>query len=374
VLRKTRILFSEEIWNPLSICAVPAFVFDEADNPRLTPAELSVYAVACLDAENPRNNCQFRRSITALQKLTGFSYRKSVTEALQGLVAKNFIRPVGTRTPGSNEPQSYELVNPITREGLAIETSDKRNLQSLRSVLCHEGLAYFNLPTDVLRQMHTKTSAALALFVAADRCVNLAREREIEIRSAELRAMAGQDPRTFKRAVEEIHEKWLLIGFCDASSRTVLVTLIEPNTGKLLDSFEWEQSAVDKAERQKRYAHAVANRGQSNEQILAWAMWALRDDAPKRGVGTNFLFTCPACRNKKSHKKKLAVDPTKGTYGAFTCYDCRVGGSLNKLVAPLRGFLDSLTKLKGIEREEPVTFAKANAMLNGYSIERYNAA
>src|SRR5579872_6680348 len=86
VLRKTRVLFTETIWNPLSICAVPAFVFDEQGNPRLTPAELSVYAVACMDCENPRANCRFTRSLTELQKLTGFSNRTVVSEAVKGLV------------------------------------------------------------------------------------------------------------------------------------------------------------------------------------------------------------------------------------------------------------------------------------------------
>src|SRR6185437_12527973 len=212
MLRQTRTLFVEEIWNPLSICAVPAFIFDEEANPRLTPAELSVYAVACMDAENPRSNCTFIRSMSELQKLTGFGDRETVNQATKNLVAKYFLRP-SDRKLGSNEPQRYELMNPLTREGLSLDVTDKRNFQSLRSVLRHAGLGYFNVPTDVLRQMGQKSSAALALFVAADRCVNIARERDIEIRSAELRAMAGQDPKTFKRSMAEIHERWLLIGF-----------------------------------------------------------------------------------------------------------------------------------------------------------------
>src|SRR5690348_13052390 len=206
VLRSTRVLFSEQIWNPLSICAVPVFVFDEYGNPRLTPAELSVYAVACMDCENPRANCQFTRSLSELQKLTGFGNRTVVCEALKTLVLKHFLKPSGNRKPGSNEPQSYELTNPTNQESLALDVTDKRQFQSLRSVLRHTGLGYFNVPQDILRQMSQKTSAALALFMAADRCVNLARQRDIEIRSAELRAMAGQNPRTFKRSMEEIHE------------------------------------------------------------------------------------------------------------------------------------------------------------------------
>lgn len=365
-LRKTRTLFVEEIWNPLSICAVPAFVFDAQGNPTLTPAELSVYAIACMDCENPKSNCQFTRSLTELQKLTGFSDRKTVNVALQSLVGKSFLTPVGDRKPGSNEPQQYEFTNPITGEGLALEVSDKRNFQSLRSVLRHAGLAYFNVPTDVLQRMNQQTSAALALFMAADRCVNLAREREIEIRSVELRTMAGQDPKTFKRSIEEIHERWLLIGFTDASSRVVFVNLIDPESGTLLDSFEWEQQEADEEERQRRFAEAAANREHTAEEILAWAMWALKEKEPKTGSGANFMFTCPECRNRVSHKKKFAVNPFKGFYGAFYCFECRVNGSLNRLIAARCGFLESLTKLRSIASENPELLATATELLRGY--------
>jgi hypothetical protein len=365
MLRATRVLFSETVWNPLSVAAFPVFVFDQSGNPRLTPAELSIYAVAYMDCENPRSNCQFTRSLTELQKLTGFSYRKTIIEALQGLVNKKFLKTVGERAPGSHTKQTYELLNPMTEDGLSIESTDKRHFQSLRSVLRHAGLGYFNVPQDVLRQIHQKPSQALALFVAADRCVSVARERDIQIRSAELRAMSGQDQKTFKKAIEEINEKWLLIGFTDDTSRVTFISLIDPESGKVLDEFEWEQQAADQEAREQRYANAIAKREHNPDEILAWAMWALRDNSPKRGTGSNYLFTCPECRNKKSHKKKFAVDPYKGFYGAYVCFDCRTGGSLNKLLAVRCGLFDSLTKLRAIGREHPELLARAKELTDG---------
>lgn len=303
--------------------------------------------------------------MSELQKLTGFGNRTVVSNAVQGLVGKNFIRPVGTRRLGSNEPQAYELLNPITCEGLAIESADKRNYQSLRSVLRHAGLGYFNTPIDVLRQMSQKSSAALALFMAADRCVNLARQRDIEIRSAELRAMSGQDPKTFKRSIEEIHERWLIIGFTDTTSRTTFISLIDPESGTLLDAFEMEQQAIDEEAREKRYAEAMENREHTAADILAWAMWALNNPNPKHGTGGNFMFTCPECKNRKSHKPKFAVSPFKGYYGAHYCFDCRESGSLNTLLAKHRGLLESLKKLASIRHDNAELYATAEQLVRG---------
>jgi hypothetical protein len=210
--------------------------------------------------------------------------------------------------------------------------------------------------------------------MAADRCVNLARERDIEIRAAELRTMAGQDPKTFKRSMEEIHERWLLIGFTDATSRIVFVNLIDPDSGSLLDSFEYEQTAVDEAQRQERYANAIKKRENTAEEILAWVMWALHDEDPKYGTKANFLFMCPECRNKKTHRKKFAVDAFKGHYGAYYCYDCRVSGALNKLIATRCGFLDSLIALRGIRREQPRLYEKASELMKQYGPDGYEAA
>ena len=168
--------------------------------------------------------------------------------------------------------------------------------------------------------------------------------------------------------MEEIHERWLLIGFTDSSSRMTFVQLIDPESGKLLDTFEMEQEEADKEAREKRYAEATAQRDFSGPEILAWAMWALSDDSPKRGTGANYLFTCPECRNKKSHKKKFAVDPYLGYYGAYMCYECRAGGSLNKLIAGRCGFLESLTVLSSIKCDHPKLMEKANALCNGRNV------
>jgi hypothetical protein len=367
VLKKSRYLFPEQLWNPLAVCAVPAFVFAEG-KPVLSPAETSVYAIACADAEEPKNNCTFTRSLSELQTLTGFSDRHVVIDAVKGLMSKCFIRLTGEHKPGSKDAQTYELLNPRTAEGLGVEGSDSRNFLSLRSALYQAGLGYFNMPLDVVRGMSEKGSSELVLFFAIARCAGKIQDRDFEIKAAELRDLSGLDPKTFKKVVVRIDKQWVQIGFTTTDCRAVAVFLIDPASKKLLSAFEREQKDRDNEAIQKRVMPA---RMHSAQEILAWTMWALRNDNPKPASGAEFMFTCQLCRNKKSHKPKMTVNPFKGLYGVFHCYDCGYGGGLKKITGSQYGVWEAAKMLASIKSEQPALYAKATALLKGYGPSGY---
>ena len=386
-LRKSRTLFHEDLWTPLAVFALPAFIY-EKDEPILTPAELAVYAIGCEIAEEPKNNCRFTLSVTEIQALTGFSKRNTVTEALRGLASKNFIQPVGTRKPGSKTPQSYELTNPKTQEGFSLDTKDRRERKSFRSALYHNGFGYFNVPKFSLRPLPDFGATALVLFCAAARCANTTESnlrqfntrqlvegrysgRDFEIPSVELRKMTGLDPKTFKKAMGRIHNQLLYIGFTDASSRTVQIMLIDPDTKISLDLMEQRQREADEADRRK---YRSENRKHAAAQLLAWVMWAFKDCAPRVAGRGEFCFWCPECHNRKTRKGKrelkqrFSVNPFKGASGLYRCYDCSASGSVKALVISRVGIFDALVKLAGIERESHY-YEPAQELVKGYDEE-----
>jgi hypothetical protein len=370
VLRTTRNLFPDELWNPLAVCAIPSFIFSDG-KPVLTPAEVSVYTIACMDAEQPKNNCTFTRSLAELQTLTGFSFRNAITDALKGLMEKKFIRLVGEHKPGSQTPPIYELLNPQTGEALSVGGTDRRAFLSLRSALYHARLSYFNIPQDVVLNMSKKSSAELVLFLCVARCAGKVQERDFEIKAAELRRLSGLAQKTFKRVIEHLNRCWLMIGFTATDCREVFVFLIDPGSKKLLTTFEREQKNRDEAAIQNRVR---PERTHSAGEILAWAMWALRNDNPKPACGGDFMFTCPMCRNKKSHKPKLSVNPFKGVFGAFHCYECRYNGGLKKIAGSRHGIWEAKKMLAGIRQEQPALFAKATEVLKGYDADGLRSA
>src|SRR6266404_292784 len=250
-LRRNRNVFPDELWTPLAIFALPAFIF-EKDEPLLTGAELAVYALGCETAEAPKNNCCFSLSISELQKMTGFSKRAHIRQALDGLTEKGFIRPVAEHTPGSKTARAYELMNRLTEEGFSLDVKDKRERQNFRSALYQNGLGYFNVATFGLRALPEFGTKCLVLFVAAARCANTTEanlrlfntrqlvegkysSRDFEVPAVELRSMTGQDPKTFKGAISRIHGELLHIAFTDTTSRTVQVILIDPVSKQSLD-------------------------------------------------------------------------------------------------------------------------------------------
>jgi hypothetical protein len=389
-LRKNRNLFPDELWTPLAIFALPVFIFENG-KPVLTPAELVVYSLGCEVAENPKHNCCFALSLTDLQQLTGFSDRKHIIEALDGLVAKSFIRPVGTRRRGSKTPQAYELMNPLTEDGFSTDSQDKRERQNFRSALYHRSLGYFNVPIFALRALPEFGARAIVLFVAMARCANTTEaklrrfntrqlvegaysSRDFEMPAMELRTMTGLDPKTFKNVMTRIHGQLLHVGFTTSTSRTVQVILIDPVSKDSLDLLLNRQREADEAAQRKRWAE---NRGQNRKhtaaQLLAWAMWFFKDASPQPASGSDFMFWCPVCHNKKtrkgknSQKQRFGVNPFKGAHGLCYCQDCGHGGSVWKLVTSSIGLFEAGQKLARIEDEEPKYFQSAQELVRGFT-------
>jgi hypothetical protein len=142
-------------------------------------------------------------------------------------------------------------------------------------------------------------------------------------------------------------------------------------TKETLTAFARKQKEDDDAERQNNIR---AQRRHTPEQLLAFAMWVMRDGNPKRGTGADFCFRCHACRNRVTHKPRLAVNVYRGTHGAFFCYECKAGGGLKKLATEKVGLFVALSKLAGIERSEPVLFDTATKLLKGYTDSGYQQA
>jgi hypothetical protein len=386
-LRKNRSLFHEDVWTPLAVFALPAFIY-KSDQLLLTPTELAVYALGCEIAGEPKNNCRFTLSVTQIQASTGFSKRNTVTKALHGLVTKNFIKPVGARKPGSKTPQTYELTNPVTQDGFSLDPNDKRERQNFRSALYHSGFGYFNVAEFSLRGLPEFGAGALALFVAAARCANTTESnlrqfntrqlvdgrysgRDFEMPALELRRMAGLDRKTFKKMIARIHNQLLHIGFTDATSRTVQVILIDPGTKTFLDTMQDRQQEADEEARKK---YRSENRKHTAAQLLAWVMWSFKDCAPRSASGGEFCFWCPKCHNtktrkgKREQKQRLSVNPFKGASGLYRCYDCMTGGTVKALVTGRMGIFEAHVKLAGI-KEDSQYYRPAQELLKNYNEE-----
>jgi hypothetical protein len=379
-LRITRHLFEETIWNPLAICAIPFFIYDESqqDKPVLNRAELAVYAIACAHAEEPKNNCRVTLSISEFQELSGFSNKNTVRDALKGLEEKHFLRTVDGK---SGEKKTREILNPRTGESFSIETSDRREFTRLRTALSQCGLGYFNIPVDMVNRLHEKSSSAFTLFVAVARSMNLASSRcmfiedirEVEVPAKRLRKMTGFSHDTLKKSVIELDESWLHIGFTDADHKVVLISLIDPATKESLWLFEYKRREADNAERKEKFEANLLKREHTNTQLLAWAMWILNDSGPLGKDGEEFSFWCPVCRNQVTSKgrrqarPRFSVNVSKGSYGLWHCFDCGIGGTLLKLAEQRRGGTwDARKMLHDIEKEKPTLYAAAQRLLDGY--------
>jgi hypothetical protein len=197
--------------------------------------------------------------------------------------------------------------------------------------------------------------------------MNLEGVRDAELLATRLRTMSGLSRGTFKKAIKELHEDWLYIGFSDTTSKTVHVILIDPHSKRSLDLFEDRQKEADKTEQNKK----LANRKHTTTQLLAWAMWIFNNPAPQSRKG-EFLFWCPDCRNTRTSKARrvakprLSVNLHKGNYGLYHCYDCGTGGGLLAMATKRRGnIFEVMTMLYGIEFEEPTLFAAAQRLLDG---------
>jgi DNA-binding MarR family transcriptional regulator len=367
LLRKSRFLFPDGIWTPLSIVAVPVFVFDAGHKPVLTGPELCAYAIACEIAENPQANCAFTLSLSDLMKHMGLTSRPAVAKIRKSLERKRFIKREGARK--GRDAQRYVLTNPRSGESFAVETEDKRTHQSLRSTLRHLGIGYLNVPLFAIQQISKSPTSSFALFVAVCRYLSILGERDGQLEASILRAMSGLDRRTFKKAIEALNGRWLDIAFSD--SRTVGVILVNPWTQATLESFARTLKDEDDAAVQ-RSIHA--QRVNTPEQLLAFAMWLIGDTNPKHSSGADFYFRCPECRNGKTHKPKFAFNPFRGTHGLFCCYDCGVGGGLKRLAVEKVGLFGALSKLAGIERSEPLLVEAATKMLKGYTESGYQKA
>jgi hypothetical protein len=361
MLRKTRHLFPDELWSPLAVVAVPAFVFDENHNPVLTKNELRVYALLCEKAEDRHNNCSVELSISDVQVLLGIAKRSSAVEARDGLERKNFIKRIA-RT--GNLAPLYLLTNPKTGEPFAVQNSDQRLFQSLRSRLRHSGVGYFNVPRFAVVNIKEVSSAAFSAFIAVARYMNLLQERDGEIRASILCSMAGLDRKTLNKSVASLNHHWLTIGFTDTAFRTLLVELIDHSSRKSLTQFARKQLELDDAEREQRMREG---RTHSPEALLAFAMWAIGSRDARHTSGADFMFRCPACHNGKTHRPKFSVNVFMGTHGAYFCHDCKIGGGLVRLATENVGLFDALKKLQNIHQTEPDLMKIASKLLQGYT-------
>lgn len=365
-------IFWNELWTKaVELMAFPAFIFS-GSGPALNRVELAVYSVACRIANRSASNCRFAVSTSQFSKITGYSDERQVREALRALVTKGFIRPYGIRK--WKEPQSYELCHPATGESLASSSTNFKHWVKLRTALHRNKIGYFYFPLSTSEKLPTMRGSAFALLVAIARMANL-HGRNFQLKAAELRELAGLDPKTFKTAVEETQENWVQCGFTDTTKRTVEVFILDPATGKSLDILEAEIQAQEDAERAERFRQNRAKNGKhSPVHLLAWFLWATQMNL-HHAAGGELRGTCPICHNQRSMKPAFQVNFFKGTHGVFRCFECRYSGKVLDLIVDRVGLTAALLKLEMVHMEQPAEMLKAAEMLKGYGADgRYKAA
>jgi DNA-binding transcriptional regulator GbsR (MarR family) len=372
-LRKTRHFVTEELWSPLAVFAVPLFILSDGV-PALEKNEEGVYTVLCERAENSRNNCIVTFGIEELEDRTGYS-RSSVSRAFKGLREKKFIRPVGDRRNGSREALSFELTNPANSEGLALVTDDKRERRNLRSALYQAQLPYMNLPMFSVREIKKRGVARFLAFRALAAIAGNLKQRGFTAETAVLRKLSGLDQKTFRRELEKVNGK-VIEAEVSPNGRMVRVTLIDPKSKQTLDDLEEQQKLADEEARLKRYDEENKERVSTPEQVLALALWCLKDLHPKIGGDGEFVFYCPECHNfktkrgRRQQRPRFTVNPSKGMNGLAYCHDCDagMGGDLLKYVANKTGMkpFEAMTKLLSIKSEEPAYYAAAQGLLGGF--------
>jgi hypothetical protein len=338
----------------------------------LSRVELAVYSVACRIANRSASNCRFAVSVSQLSKVTGHSDEKQVREALRGLVTKGFIRPYGIRK--WKEPQAYELCHPETSEGLASSSTNFKHWVKLRTALHRSKIGYFYFPLATYEKLPTMRGSTFALLVAVARMANL-NGRSFQLKSAELRDLAGLDQKTFKTEVEATRENWVQFGFTDGGNKIVEVFILDPATGKSLDILEAEIEAQENAERAELFRQNRAKNGKhSPVNLLAWFLWATQMNM-HHAAGGELRGTCPVCHNHKTMKPAFHVNFFKGTHGVFRCFECRYSGKVLDAIVDRVGMIAALLKLEMVHIEQPAEMAKATELLRGYGADgRYMAA
>jgi hypothetical protein len=135
-------LYHSKLWSEsVKTLALPALIFKADGNPALTPAEFSVFAACCSEAQTAARNCRFTLTLSELQELTGYKRKESVSVALTGLQEKQFIKAYGEKK--HRAPRTYELCDPRTGEGLASTHTKRSKWLSLR-VIDHLNSRFFN--------------------------------------------------------------------------------------------------------------------------------------------------------------------------------------------------------------------------------------
>ncbi len=366
-------LFGNELWTgAVKLTALPVWIY-VGNKPALNRIEFAVFSVGCRIADRCKNNCRFSISLSDLQIATGYKKRQHLSAALHGLVEKRFIKPHGIRK--NKEPQTYEICCPATGEGLAIDSPSYRLWVKLRTALYRRKDSYFYFPDETLDRLSKLEGSTFSILMAVAFLARL-HGREFEVKAAELRELAGVDTRTLNTTIEETRETWAFFGFTNSTKRVVQVIILDPITGKSLDTLDEETKAQEKAERQQRYDRNRERYGKhASAFVLAWVMWAFKNEF-QHAVGGELKTTCPKCRNERTNRKNFQLNVFKGPHGVFRCSDCSYGGSGMTLVMDQGiSLTQAMLKLEVIERQEPACVARAKELLKGYDAEgKYKAA
>jgi len=351
---------SDLFGSKVELTPVPVSVFTEDREPALTQGEACVFAVYCNAAKKAQANCKVALSVSEIQTLTGYAKREVVTTALHNLREKGFLLASGERQ--NRKAQTYELANPATGEGLSSLHTDPRKWLSLRGALQRDKLAYFWMPSDVINRMPQLSRRVFLLLMAIARLASL-RGREFVIESEHLRFLAGLDYKTFSKAISETEERWLHADFADAANRSVVVTLLDAETGQTLEIAEELRKEEMRQERERKYREGHERDGRySPAQLLAFAMAAF-PKLEQKGAHGEFVTRCPKCHNAKKNRPGLHINPNKGVLGVYHCFECGDGGSLFRLVCDhFGGFHEATAMLAGVKFDQPELFATAERM------------
>lgn len=364
-LNRTRVIFPEDVWNPLGCCVIPASIYAES-RPVLTDAELKVMLIGCAEANMPKSNCGFALSLSELGTRTGYKRRDVLTGALAGLCEKRFIVPVSERRPGSHVPARYEFWNQMIEESFAAPAEEgHRKLRRLRAALFFNRVSYFPLPLDAVAKLNTMAPKSAAVFAACARLGNVKMQSDFTTEASLLCRMSGADRRTVKRAADDLSGRLmdiLLLGRDEAR-----IEFRDPNTGRPLDVVKQEQSNADEASR-------VGHRHFTPAQIMAWALRVFGEPVKVGTVG-EFLYNCPLCGNgqKRRHRPQFNVNPFKNAFGLWHCFSCERGGTILDRVMSVTGCnrVEAFFELAAIQTQEPELYARAEKLVADHGADSF---
>jgi 5S rRNA maturation endonuclease (ribonuclease M5) len=260
-----------------------------------------------------------------LMERTGLS-KNIITSAARELEAKRFIKLAGQRKKyGEFGVNKYFLCDCSTGEPFKTKPGVK--------FLYANHASYFNLPVCIVRETAANWSiaklsgSALAVYVALSWLANKSKSNTVNVKHADLKALCGLTRPTFKKAVDELEIRGLIL------SGGKEFTLYDPKTSEPVHEFNGNQE--DDPARYSETAETGGKQVNLNSgdpsQAEAWIRLCLPPGAAViEQENGDLKISCPF---HDDSTPSCSVSPKKR---CFNCFGCKEKGTLTKLAMKLQ--------------------------------------